>query len=77
MTRQEIYPSRARTLVAVDGGDGKNHAMRDDLVPTFCPLCVSRCGAKAVVKGGEFVELLPNPDHPTGSAICLKGKAAP
>jgi len=46
-------------------------------VPTYCPLCVSRCGARAVVDDGRFVALLPDPSHPTGRAICLKGKAAP
>ncbi len=51
--------------------------MPGDLVPTFCPLCVSRCGARAEVNGGTFRALHPDPDHPTGQAICLKGKAAP
>jgi anaerobic selenocysteine-containing dehydrogenase len=48
-----------------------------DLVPTFCPLCVSRCGARADVRDGAFRALRPDPSHPTGRAICLKGKAAP
>ena len=51
--------------------------MPSDLVPTFCPLCVSRCGARAEVADGTFRALLPDPSHPTGRAICLKGKAAP
>ena len=51
--------------------------MGADEVPTFCPLCVSRCGARAVVEDGVFLELVPDPSHPTGSALCLKGKAAP
>ncbi len=51
--------------------------MPGDLVPTFCPLCVSRCGARAEVEDGVFRALLPDPSHPTGKAICLKGKAAP
>lgn len=46
-------------------------------VPTFCPLCVSRCGAKATITGDEFVALRPDPSHPTGQALCVKGKAAP
>src|SRR3954447_11236339 len=46
-------------------------------VPTFCPLCVSRCGATATVADGEFVALGPDPGHPTGQALCVKGKAAP
>ncbi len=46
-------------------------------VSTFCPLCVSRCGAAATIAGGEFVALGPDPSHPTGQAVCIKGKAAP
>ena len=46
-------------------------------VSTFCPLCVSRCGAKATVTDGVFVALHPDPSHPTGQALCVKGKAAP
>ncbi len=46
-------------------------------VPTYCPLCVSRCGAVATVRDGAFVALGPDPSHPTGRAVCVKGKAAP
>src|SRR5688572_31975900 len=46
-------------------------------VRTFCPLCVSRCGARAEVVDGVFIALKPDPDHPTGAALCVKGKAAP
>jgi anaerobic selenocysteine-containing dehydrogenase len=46
-------------------------------VPTFCPLCVSRCGATATISEGAFVALHPDPSHPTGQALCVKGKAAP
>ena len=46
-------------------------------VSTFCALCVSRCGAKATVVDGEFAGLAPDPTHPTGQALCVKGKAAP
>jgi len=45
-------------------------------VPTFCPLCVSRCGARATVANGTFT-LGRDPSHPTGKALCVKGKAAP
>ncbi|MHB1873661.1 MAG: molybdopterin-containing oxidoreductase family protein [Streptosporangiaceae bacterium] len=51
--------------------------MGGELVPTFCPLCVSRCGARAEVADGVLRALLPDPGHPTGRALCLKGKAAP
>lgn len=45
-------------------------------VATFCPLCVSRCGARATVSNGTF-SLARDPSHPTGKALCVKGKAAP
>jgi anaerobic selenocysteine-containing dehydrogenase len=45
-------------------------------VATFCPLCVSRCGARARVTDGTFA-LAPDPSHPTGKALCVKGRAAP
>ena len=51
--------------------------MGADPVPTYCPLCVSRCGARAEVTDGTLVALRPDPSHPTGKALCLKGKAAP
>ena len=46
-------------------------------IPSFCALCVSRCGATAIVDDGVFVSLQPDPSHPTGQALCVKGKVAP
>ncbi len=46
-------------------------------VPSFCALCISRCGAIAKVEDGRFVELKADPSHPTGQALCIKGKVAP
>jgi anaerobic selenocysteine-containing dehydrogenase len=46
-------------------------------IPGFCALCVSRCGSVAVVENGRFVSLEPDPSHPTGKALCAKGRAAP
>jgi anaerobic selenocysteine-containing dehydrogenase len=46
-------------------------------VSTFCPLCISRCGATATISDGALVALAPDPAHPTGQALCTKGKAAP
>ena len=54
-----------------------NRRVGAESVPTYCPLCVSRCGARAEVSDGTFLALHPDPSHPTGKAICLKGKAAP
>ena len=46
-------------------------------IPSYCALCTSRCGAIAVVEEGRFVALEPDPSHPTGQALCAKGRAAP
>jgi anaerobic selenocysteine-containing dehydrogenase len=46
-------------------------------IPGYCALCVSRCGSLAVVENGRFVALEPDPSHPTGKALCAKGRAAP
>src|SRR6185312_4462497 len=46
-------------------------------IPGFCALCRSRCGCVSVVEEGRLVAVEPNPDHPTGSALCAKGRAAP
>ncbi len=43
----------------------------------YCGLCVARCGYVAVVEDGRFVALQPDPTHPTGQALCAKGRAAP
>ncbi len=45
-------------------------------VATYCPLCVSRCGARATVSNGTFT-LNRDPSHPTGKVLCVKGKEAP
>lgn len=43
----------------------------------YCTLCRSRCGTINMVSGDALVEVRPDPNHPTGKAMCLKGKAAP
>src|SRR6201993_1820841 len=43
----------------------------------LCPLCVSRCGCEAVVEDGRLVGIEPDPSHPTGKALCAKGRASP
>lgn len=53
----------------------RDHVSRQ--IPTYCPLCVSRCGATATVRDETLVALDPDPSHPTGRALCVKGKAAP
>ena len=46
-------------------------------IPGWCALCVSRCGSIALVEHGRFSGLEPDPSHPTGQALCAKGRAAP
>jgi len=43
----------------------------------YCSLCIARCGTVATVEDGRFTRLDPDPSHPTGRAICAKGRAAP
>ncbi|WP_347557590.1 molybdopterin-dependent oxidoreductase [Robbsia sp. KACC 23696] len=43
----------------------------------YCTLCRSRCGTINTVQDGRFVSVRPDFDHPTGSAMCMKGRAAP
>jgi len=46
-------------------------------IAAFCPLCRSRCGCTARVQGDRLVEIRPDPSHPTGRALCAKGRASP
>src|SRR5271165_7000869 len=46
-------------------------------IPGFCGLCIARCGSIANVEDGRFTRLDPDPTHPTGQALCAKGRAAP
>ncbi len=40
--------------------------------------CASRvCGSIAVIEDGRFIALEPDDSHPTGKALCAKGRAAP
>ncbi|MFD8825381.1 molybdopterin-dependent oxidoreductase [Streptomyces sp. NPDC059605] len=43
----------------------------------YCTLCKSRCGAIYTIESGAMVGVRPDPDHPTGAALCPKGRAAP
>ncbi|MBR0939066.1 molybdopterin-dependent oxidoreductase [Bradyrhizobium jicamae] len=46
-------------------------------VKGYCGLCIARCGTVATLTDGRFTRLDPDPTHPTGAAICAKGRAAP
>ncbi|WP_284775159.1 molybdopterin-dependent oxidoreductase [Agrobacterium sp. lyk4-40-TYG-31] len=43
----------------------------------YCTLCRSRCGAIYTVQDGRMLRVDPDRDHPTGGALCAKGRAAP
>lgn len=43
----------------------------------YCTLCRSRCGAIYTIEAGSLTDVRPDPEHPTGAAVCPKGRAAP
>ncbi|MEV0264970.1 molybdopterin-dependent oxidoreductase [Streptomyces sp. NPDC050617] len=43
----------------------------------YCTLCRSRCGAVYTTRDGALLDVQPDPEHPTGAALCPKGRAAP
>ena len=43
----------------------------------YCTLCRSRCGTVNVVENDTLLSVRPDPAHPTGKAMWLKGKSAP
>ncbi|MGW2858450.1 molybdopterin-dependent oxidoreductase [Streptomyces sp. NPDC001205] len=43
----------------------------------YCTLCKSRCGAVFTVEDGRLTDVRPDPAHPTGAALCPKGRSAP
>ncbi|OEV04466.1 molybdopterin-dependent oxidoreductase [Streptomyces oceani] len=43
----------------------------------YCTLCRSRCGAVYTVESGRMTGVAPDTTHPTGTALCPKGRAAP
>ena len=51
--------------------------MATERVHGFCALCWSRCGCISTVEDGRLVAVEPDPEHPTGKALCGKGRAAP
>ena len=55
--------------------------MAEDKTPQrirgYCALCWSRCGCISTVEDGRLTAVEPDPDHVTGQALCVKGRAAP
>lgn len=46
-------------------------------IPGYCTLCRSRCGTTTIVDNGRMIGVENLPGHPTGGALCAKGRAAP
>lgn len=53
------------------------NATQAEIKEGYCTLCRSRCGSLNHVLDGRLVAVAPNPAHPTGAALCAKGRAAP
>src|SRR5215471_17874783 len=58
-------------------GDIMPHHIGIQRVHGYCGLCRAACGTVATVDNGRFTRLDPDPSHPTGQALCAKGRAAP
>lgn len=43
----------------------------------YCTLCRSRCGTLNTVGDDALLRVEPDTTHPTGKAMCMKGRAAP
>lgn len=57
---------------ALEGAASHN----DYSVRGYCAL-PAHCATIATVENGRVVRLDPDPDHPNGGVMCLKGKASP
>jgi anaerobic selenocysteine-containing dehydrogenase len=51
--------------------------MNTEIRHGFCAQCISRCGCVATLVDGRLQRIDPDPEHPTGRTLCLKGRAAP
>ena len=58
-------------------GDSMPHYAGIQHIHGYCGLCRAACGTVATVDNGRFIRLDPDPSHPTGQALCAKGRAAP
>ena len=61
----------------VSHDDLESHHMKIEEKQGFCTLCRSRCGTINLVQGDSLIGVRPDPSHPTGKSMCMKGKAAP
>ncbi|MDO6708666.1 molybdopterin-dependent oxidoreductase [Photobacterium sp. 1_MG-2023] len=51
--------------------------MTVELKRGYCTLCRSRCGTIHHVRNDHLVKVAHDPSHPTGGAMCMKGRSAP
>jgi anaerobic selenocysteine-containing dehydrogenase len=58
-------------------GESMPHHTGIQRIHGYCGLCRAACGTVATVDHGRFIRLDPDPSHPTGQALCAKGRAAP
>src|SRR4051812_10773998 len=70
-----IGTSACDRLGARRGPDTMDEDRDSRRIRGYCALCISRCGAIATIEAGRFVRLEPDPTHPTGHALCAKGRA--
>jgi anaerobic selenocysteine-containing dehydrogenase len=73
--------SKGDKLMAAPSRQGERDIIADhgdiQRIQGYCGLCIARCGSVATVEDGRFTRLDPDPSHPTGQALCAKGRAAP
>ncbi|PNY78780.1 molybdopterin-dependent oxidoreductase [Pseudomonas fluorescens] len=50
--------------------------MSKSSLPWYCTLCNSTCGTRYEVENDRIAGVTNNHEHPTGAAMCVKGKAA-
>lgn len=51
--------------------------MSEQRLEGYCTLCRSRCGTQTLVRDNRVISVSPAPAHPTGGALCAKGRAMP
>jgi anaerobic selenocysteine-containing dehydrogenase/ferredoxin-NADP reductase len=49
----------------------------EQVIQGYCTLCRSRCGSLNHVENGVLISVSPDASHPTGGALCAKGRSAP
>src|SRR5215813_13077601 len=74
---RSTFAKASASTPATEGLDSMAVQNSTERIHSYCGLCIARCGSVAVVQNGRFVALEPDPSHPTGQALCAKGRAAP